>query len=576
MAREPKAKRPRHDARYHLDSEEVKVPYGPDQQPWHASLSEMAVTRDGELLLSPPTSDPLQLESYPEVPGITSAWYQVPSSGLSPEQRQRAVKETLSHLSHGNHLFLGSGANLDFNCDPVKNYTDCMTLTGGDPFTDGPCGLNMKWMERNALDFLASLWHAKWPHNPQDPESYWGYTMSLDTTEASYYGLRNVRDYLSGKFVVRCAKPLSSDTSQTDPRQTDVYTQGKFESTSANAYSPVVFYSTDVHRSIPKATHAINIPSFYEVGTRLYPDENPLGGKWPVAVPCEGGDGGPGSIDIPALTKLVDFFSGKGHPIAVVFNYGSSFKGACDDIKAAGEALIPILKENGMFERQLYLKSAGQTSCVTRRGFWFHIDGSLAALYMPFLEMAYHKGLTKEKPGPVFDFRLDFVSSLTANCHSWLGSPWPFAVYMTRMSHQLRASMGLVSHFGFFDSALSGARYGLSMLVLWSHFSSSGYDKLVERVVQCLAAAQQAEQKLKDLEQKMGLDLWVLRAPHSLTVCFRKPNDAIVQKFHLRCRVFCVNGEIREYVRIGQIDEQKLSLLLDDLQNPSSFLSGEH
>ena len=128
----------------------------------------MAVTRDGELLLSPPTSDPLQLESYPDVAGITSAWYQLPSSGLSPEQRQRAVKETLNHLSHGNHLYLGSPASLDFNCDPVKNYTDCMTLTGGDPFADGPCGLNMKWMERNALDFLASLWHAKWPHNPQD------------------------------------------------------------------------------------------------------------------------------------------------------------------------------------------------------------------------------------------------------------------------------------------------------------------------------------------------------------------------------------------------------------------------
>ena len=76
----------------------------------------------------------------------------------------------------------------------------------------------------------------------------------------------------------------------------------------------------------------------------MYPEECPLGTEWPLAVPCEGGDAGNGTIDIKALSTLVDFFSAKGHPIIVIFNYGTTFKGAYDDVKSAGENLVPILK----------------------------------------------------------------------------------------------------------------------------------------------------------------------------------------------------------------------------------------
>jgi len=48
-------------------------------------------------------------------------------------------------------------------------------------------------------------------------------------------------------------------------------------------------------------------------------------------------DAGPGSVDIEALEKLVDFFSSKGYPILVIFIYGTTFKVAYDDVKAAGE-----------------------------------------------------------------------------------------------------------------------------------------------------------------------------------------------------------------------------------------------
>ena len=103
-------------------------------------------------------------------------------------------------------------------------------------------------------------------------------------------------------------------------------------------------------------------PTFYEMGIQNYPKECPLDTDWPIAVPCEDGDAGPGTIDIKALATLVDFFSGKGHPIIVIFNYGTTFKGAYDDVKAAGQALVPILKKNGMYEQKLYLNDPSDPS----------------------------------------------------------------------------------------------------------------------------------------------------------------------------------------------------------------------
>ena len=286
---------------------ENKISFGPERRPWHESISEVAVTMDGELLVTPPTSDALQLAtSYPEAAGITSSWYQVPSTGLSHDQQKQAFDEMAQTLSYSSEFFLGSHAILHFNGDTVKRFLDCFPLTGGDPFRNGPCDLNMKWMERNVLDYFASLWHAKWPHNPQDPESYWGHITNLDTTEASAYVLRSARDYLLGKFVISTTKPLSSKTSLIDPRKINKYVNGKFETSNpARAYSPVVFFSSEAHRSARNAAHVVMIPTFHEVGVQLYADDNPLGGEWPTCVPCTGGGAGPGTIDIPSLAKLV-------------------------------------------------------------------------------------------------------------------------------------------------------------------------------------------------------------------------------------------------------------------------------
>ena len=84
---------------------------------------------------------------------------------------------------------------------------------------------------------------------------------------------------------------------------------------------PVVICSENCNFSFVRLCDILNVPMLHVVGREQYPNENPLGGVWSQGVPCTGGDAGPGTVDIDALEKVVDFFSSKGHPIIVVFNY---------------------------------------------------------------------------------------------------------------------------------------------------------------------------------------------------------------------------------------------------------------
>lgn len=256
-------------------------------------------------------------------------------------------------------------------------------------------------MECNVLDYYASLWNGKWPYKYEDPETYWGYVLTMGSTEGNLYAAWNARDYLSGKFlyldhntIMRAfAKSKAGEKVAAIPYGF-AYAQARLVDgkENKNVFSPVVFYSEDTHYSNIKATQTIAIPTFYEVGTKDYPEENPLdpGMDWPTEVPSKNGSLGPGSIDIDALATLVDFFCSKGHPIYILLNYGSTFKGSYDNVKAVGKRLIPILKKLNMYERLIELED-GRTEL--RKGFWIHVDGALGASYMPFVEMAVKSGL---------------------------------------------------------------------------------------------------------------------------------------------------------------------------------------
>ena len=71
----------------------VNVPYGPEKKSWRESLSPLARSPNGRLLVSPPSWDPLKRYDFKQET-VTSSWYQIPSTGLSKEQRTQVLAET--------------------------------------------------------------------------------------------------------------------------------------------------------------------------------------------------------------------------------------------------------------------------------------------------------------------------------------------------------------------------------------------------------------------------------------------------------------------------------------------------
>ena len=251
----------------------------------------------------------------------------------------------------------------------------------------------------------------------------------------------------------------------------------------------VAFFLEDSHYSLVKCSTVLEVKTFYELGNELYPHECLLGGDWPSEVPSEGGDAGPGSIDVESLYKLVEFFAAKGYPPLIMLNYGTTFKGAYDDVQAVGERLLPMLKTYGLDERWIEVTDPDQPDqpkLVKRKGYWIHVDGALGATYMPFLQMAFNQGRMAIQPPPVFDFRLPFVCSICASGHKFPGAPWPLGIFMTKTGLQLLPPT-TPEYIGSPDTTFAGSRNGLSALLWWTYISDYNFESQVEKVINCLS-----------------------------------------------------------------------------------------
>ncbi|MFI6449389.1 histidine decarboxylase [Kitasatospora sp. NPDC050543] len=516
-------------------------------------LSIDGLTNGHSAFATPPSGDPRS--AYPVEPGLEAEDFGLHADGLSPAERRRALSRMELYLADKRDHMLGYQANQDMNGYPtdLSRFMEGHLNNIGDPFRTGGYKPNTKVVERAVLDYYAALWNAKWPHNPADPESYWGYMLSMGSTEGNMYGLWNARDYLSGKALIR---PEVAE----GPFGVLRWIQAAPDRRNPNAYRPVVFYSEDTHYSLAKAVRVLGAETFHAVGEQLYPGGCPLRdaqdrpmAHWPTEVPSRPGPSGfsadgPGEIDIDALEALVRFFAGKGHPVMVILNYGSTFKGAHDDVRRVCERLMPILEQNGLLERRVvYGKDppTGEELADIRRGFWIHVDGALGAGYGPFMRMAFKEprfGWTPEVQLPEFDFgltvssrnhgRIDMVSSIVMSGHKWPGAPWPCGLFMTKVKYQL-SPPSLPDYIGSPDTTFAGSRNGFSPLVVWDHLARHSYQGQVDLIRGAQQLARYLEERLRALEKKHGVELWPTRTNGSLTVRFRRPGDQLVAKWSL-------------------------------------------
>ena len=517
--------------------------------------------------------------------------------GLSPEQRESAWNQLHNYLFSYQNTYLGFQVNQSFDCERTKPFLDISLNNDGDPFSASTLeATNTKVMECAVLDYFAKLWGIQ-QSNPSNEEerAYWGYITSNGSSESNLLALFNARDYLAGMPLnnsisdINDSKAADKDVDETRPGMAIKLPNTQLEE-NPNKFTPVVFLSHDSYHGFEKALRVLQMKTFCDIASGnfpcplKYPDDYPSSfsdelldqNGWPRAVPVEAD----GSISIPCLVKLVAAFVSRGYPPLVIFTCGTTFKGANDNPQAAINELVPILKQNNMYERRVY-SSEDPTKYDIRNGFWFHVDGALEGAHLRFLEMAVNQGLVQNMfPNgfPVFDFRIPEVKSIAMSLHKWLGCPFPSAVFMIRRVDQAKP-MKMPLYIGGLDSTLPGSRSGHSVLVLWDLLSKKSYDDFIEIAVHGVEMVAFSMNKFQELQEELSFDLWLSHMPGSLFVYFRQPRQDIVRRYSLASKPLKVKTlggtfEDRIYSHICLMPHVSKKLVLqfiEELRAPGAF-----
>lgn len=579
------------------------VPYGPQQIPWNEQVPSGAT-------ISAPLDDPNSVyvpvppaDVVGDFPKIDYSMFEVPPTGLTDAERSAALAAFQEFIEVQHKNFSGFQGNQDQNYAGVFPYLlDMHANNIGDPFSSGRYTLNSKFCERAVLDWFAALWNVDWPHagNPEaisNAERYWGYVLTMGFTEGNIYGLFNARDYLMGRTLLN-DPPSSAELDDAASRGREIAAERMVyvepivgADDSPNAYSPVLFYSEDVHYSVTKAGRLLQLPTFQQVGESKYAGQCPIttDGSWPAQVPSSDlDDNNPasGTVVIADLEALVRFFVENGHPVVVIANLGTTWKGAYDDVPAINAMLTNLGAEYPwLWERRVqYGTSAdGEPLYDTRRGFWLHVDGALGAAYLPFVEMAHNRGLI-DASGPMFDFRNPAVMSVGCSMHKWLGGPWPSGVFMTRTGYQLVPPDEANTFLGTPDTTLGGSRSAFSPVILWDYISRMSYDDNITKALATESVAAYLEQRIlgleADLQENFGpdVDLWIARSKLSLTVRFRLVNETLNYAWSLDTDRLWVpisetERQMRSYSHVfvmHSVDEARVDELIDSIAAAAS------
>ncbi|MGW0880565.1 pyridoxal-dependent decarboxylase [Streptomyces sp. NPDC002671] len=545
----------------------AEFPFGPTHETWEEILQSQGLHNGQAGLVSGPLTDPAH--EYPQEPGIDAHLFQIAGQALTDAQRNKALDAMQKYLAYKRDHMLGYqfSQDTDGSRRDLSRFLDFHVNNMGDPFDRGGYKPNTRVAERAVLDYFASLWHAKWPHNPKDGESYWGYMTSMGSTEANLYALWNARDYLSGKALLKTTS---------DGRATLTHVEPEISAKNEKFFTPVAFYSQDTHYSFGKGMRVLGMYNVYGAAQKFKYIKNkkcPIAGGWESVregVPSNAD----GEVDIDKLIKLVDFFVKEGHPILVSLNYGSTFKGAHDHVEEICGKLLPLFEPKHLEHELNY----GAKKKVKRRRFWIHVDGALGAGYGPFMRMASAEPhvfqWTPEVTLPEFDFGLraktkkgksvDMVSSISMSGHKWPGVPWPCSLYMTKVKYQM-APPAEVPVIGSKDTTFAGSRNGFSPLVMWNALAQLSYGDQVERCRVAMELAEYMERRLKEIKNTPPLE--VARTPGSFSVRFRRPNARLLAKWSM--------SEVGDHVHafvMPSTTREEIDELVYDLQTSDAFI----
>jgi histidine decarboxylase len=224
-----------------------------------------------------------------------------------------------------------------------------------------------------------------------------------------------------------------------------------------------------------------------------------------------------GEIDYSELDSAIRNL--KHYPVIINANIGTTMKGAIDDIRK----IQIVLKKNK----------------VARS--YIHCDGALLGAMLPLMDI-----------GPKVDFSFD-IDSISISGHKFFGSPIPSGVVLTRKK-SIQHIENPVEYINSSDTTLSGSRDGFSVLVLWQVIKTLGLKGLKDRAADCLNMTNYTLKALR----KIHWPSWC--NPGSNIVVIKKPEDAIIKKWHL-----AAESNIAHVILMPGIRSYQIELFIHDL-----------
>ncbi len=456
---------------------------------------------------------------------------------MEAPKKEHILSEYFDELDEKKQHFLGYQTNQDVSFPKeLDRFLKMNLLNIGDGFEEGTYKLNSKIFERAVIHYYARLWGLI-DDKAEEDVGYWGYLTPMGSTEGNLCALWYAREYLLGHPVDEAGYKIDAGVDRKH-RQ------------------PLAFFTGSSHYSLVKSCNMLQISQFSEVGPQL--GECPInGGLWPKYVPSNAD----GSVHVESLAALVRFFVKHDYPIILCFNYGTTFSGAFDDV---GEAINQLSDVLG-------------SQCRQNRRYWIHVDGALAANYMPYIEKGMQQGEFPQQAFPSFDFNNEQVMSICSSPYKWIGSPWAFGVFLMRSDYQMDASVR-PHYVGNRDATVAGSRNGLSAVFLWEALTRLGDSGLIAMAKHNETLAQYAYERLTELAQTSTFDQHSLllqpRIPFSNMLLFRAPNADIMHRFTLCSDVHEIDGEqysLSHLVMLGHVTQYSIDALMDQLFAPSAF-----
>jgi histidine decarboxylase len=235
----------------------------------------------------------------------------------------------------------------------------------------------------------------------------------------------------------------------------------------------VLLHSADAHYSIPKAGRLLRVETREVASTPA------------------------GEMDLADLRVVLDGL--RGRPVILALTCGTTMKGAHDDIAGA----IAVLDQAGIGPDRRFV----------------HVDGALNAMVVPFLPSA------PAQIRPDFALGLDSIST---SGHKMIGTAMPCGALIARKTHLDRISRA-ISYLRSNDTTLMGSRNGHAVLAIWTRLMTHGVPGFTEDALRCTLRAEGLATSLR----AVGAE--VLLNPHSMTVVFPQPSEAIVKTYQLAC-----------------------------------------